>query len=286
MKNKIIIIAFTNLLLPVLIKGQTVNTDPQREKEFAYEVKVIDEFFERFNDNPNTLLRRYITKTAPNLAFGRKEMINTLFNRPESWGGNLAAKSFLRQVMDAAHPQGLRFNDSNWFAEAICVFDVDGRNTEIPLILQIIPGEQQGIRWVIAGVGDSYIFRNEPGKGPAPKAGKKSAAQSLSPSEYATNFLALHEVFRPGMEEIRYFAPQLLKTERGQQFINLIKKGVLSFSYTGLTRFHIYQIPGYELLVERFVRHGLNSGWLITDVQGLPETEVAARKSKLLQRTL
>jgi hypothetical protein len=214
--------------------------------------------------------------------YGRKELVVSLFNHPERWTGNEVARKFLRQVLDSAHPQGLRFNDSNWYAETMCVFEIDGRKTEIPLILQIRTTADNGAQWVIAGIGDSHIFKGESIKVPDVKA-EASKARSLTPSDYATNFLSLRDILTPGLNPAACISESLIRTDRGRQFITLVQKGELKFSHIGLTRFHIFQIPGFALLIEHFTRPSINSGWLISDIQPMPTEDLAKRKVKLLQ---
>src|SRR6202163_1161569 len=56
------------------------NNDGANDKHFIYEVKEIDEFFERFNDAPNSFLRGVYKAHHIKFNIGRQRLIRSLFN--------------------------------------------------------------------------------------------------------------------------------------------------------------------------------------------------------------
>lgn len=279
-----------SLLLAVLflIPGsaalaQGVAASPTREANFLYEVKVIDEFIERFNDAPNSFLRREYLRYGKAINFTRQDLVRFLFEKPVSPSDSFI-NGFVAQVTDSLHPQLLSFSDSNWYAELNCFFNMDGKPLSIPLVLQVATDSNGSTRWLICGIGDSPAFAGQAG---APSSTEtRDRKQFISPSDYATNFLELHHILRPGFEGVNYLTPALLASERGKKFCQLVQSGKMKFEGPGTMRFYFFQIPNYSFTVERFVRQTTHSGWLITELSAANDTEKQARKEKLLQRTL
>ncbi len=268
---------------PTLIHAQGMRAGAAREANFLYEVKVIDEFIERFNDDRTSFLRQEYLRLNKPINFTRRQLVEYLFEKPVTPTDNLVIK-FVAQVTDSAQPQKLRFNDSNWFAEVMCAFNMNGRHIEVPLVMQVALDTDRSERWLITGIGDSPVFQ-EGGSAASPitvKDGKKF----IPPSDYATNFLKFHDIFKAGFEGVNYLTPQLLASERGKKFAQLVQSGKLKFEAPGYMRFYFFQIPNYTFIVDRYVRQTTHSGWLISDLTATTDDEKRARKEKLLQRAL
>jgi hypothetical protein len=281
---KRLLAAFLPLLFCTQISAQGVPASSAREANFLYEVKVIDEFIERFNDDPTSFLRREYLRYGKPINFTRRDLVQYLFEKPVKPEDGLVMK-FVDQVTDSSNPQKISFNDTNWYAEVTCSFNMGGRQVAIPLVLQVATDTDRSSRWMICGIGDAPVFRDalsEAGMATAVKNQKKF----ISPSDYATNFLELHHILKPGFEAINYLTPQLMESERGKKFAQLIQSGKIKFEAPGNMRFYFFQIPNYTFVVERFVRQTTHSGWLISDLTATNADEKRARKEKLLQRTL
>jgi hypothetical protein len=63
-----------------------LNNDGAKEKHFIYEVKEIDEFFERFNDDPGSFIRGVYRIHHVKFNLDRRRLIKSLFNHEyRSW---------------------------------------------------------------------------------------------------------------------------------------------------------------------------------------------------------
>jgi hypothetical protein len=281
---KRLLAAFLPILVSTQICAQGVPAGAAREANFLYEVKVIDEFIERFNDDPTSFLRREYLRYGKPINFTRRDLVQFLFEKPVKPEDGIVTK-FVDQVTDSANPQKISFNDTNWYAEVTCSFNMAGRHVAIPLVLQVATDTDRSSRWMICGIGDAPVFHDAAGS-----AGLSSAVKDqkkfISPSDYATNFLELHHILKPGFEGVNYLTPQLLESERGKKFAQLIQSGKMKFEAPGSLRFYFFQIPNYTFVVERFVRQTTHSGWLISDLIVTGADEKRARKEKLLQRSL
>jgi hypothetical protein len=279
-----------NLLLAVLLLlpgaatwAQGMSAGAAREANFLFEVKVIDEFIERFNDAPNSFLRKEYLRYGKPINFTRQDLVRYLFEKPVTPADSFI-NQFVAQVTDSLRPQLLAFNDSNWFAELNCFFTMGGRQLTIPLVMQVATDSAGSTRWLICGIGDSPAFQGSAGT--PLTAETKDRKKFISPSDYATSFLELHHILRPGFEGVNYLTPALFESERGREFCQLIQSGKMKFEGPGAMRFYFFQIPNYSFTVERFVRQTTHSGWLITELSATSDAEKQARKEKLMQRTL
>lgn len=240
-------------------RTQVVNTMPAQQYEsfFLYEVKLIDEFIERFDDDPESYVRRESRATlGTDSMVTRPRLIKSLFNRQQQWDSEV-----LNFINDActAHPTLLAFTDSNWYAEAQCVFTQGKTNITIPVILHIRAAHGSA-RWMIAGIGKCTL----------PKSGKANTGKGsdfIPTSSHGTNFLVFHRVFAAGMNPANYFEPQLLATDRASRLIGATTTGQLKFGYVKAINYHFYQVPGWVFTVARFKRKHTNSGWLISGLQ-------------------
>lgn len=271
-------------LLPLSMRAQQVVADAHREANFLFEVKIIDEFIERFNDDPRSNLRREYARAGRAVPFDRKALIKSLFDKAPTDGEEI---KFIEQVTDSAAPQKISFNDSNWYAELRSVFMFNGQRIDIPLVLRIATASDRSVKWMIIGMGDvpagtAAAAKDAPAAAPA--AGAK-LQPFISPSDYATNFIELRNILTPGMKPENYFSPELLETERGRNFVQMIASRKLRFDAPGTMKFYFFQIPNYLFTVERFERQTTHSGWLISNLEAAGEEEKMGRITRLLQRS-
>lgn len=275
-------------LLPLSLRAQQVVADAHREANFLFEVKIIDEFIERFNDDPHSNLRREYARAGRTVPFDRKGLVKSLFDKAPEAGSE--GSRFIEQVTDSAAPQKLAFNDSNWYAELRSSFIYNGQRIDIPLVLSVSTATDHSAKWMIIGMGDvpaapAAAASKDAATSATPPAVNSHAQPFISPSDYATNFIELRNILSPGMKPENYFSPELLATPRGQAFVQMIASRKLRFDATGSMKFYFFQIPNYLFIVERFERQTTHSGWLISSLEPAADEEKQARISKLLQRS-
>lgn len=268
-------------MLPLSLRAQQTVADAHREANFLFEVKIIDEFIERFNDDPKSNLRREYARAGRAVPFDRRALVKSLFEKEPK---DEVGLKFIDQVTDSAAPQKLAFNDSNWYAELRTGFTFNGQHVDIPIVLRVTTGPDNSAKWMIIGLGDLPV---------APAATKEAAAVApvvahvqrfISPSDYATNFIELRNILAPGMDATDYFSPELLATERGKNFVQMIQNRKLRYEAPGTMKFYFFQIPNYLFVVERFERQTTHSGWLISNIEPAGEEDKQARITKLLHR--
>jgi hypothetical protein len=246
---------------------------------------VIDEFIERFNDDPASYLRKVYAQAKKPYHLTRTQLLVSLFNLENAafTDKDTVLMGFFHEVLDKNHPLYLSFNDNDWYAEAKSVFLLNGKLVEIPLVLHVKSQGNEWAKWMITGVGNKSQSK-EPT--PSITLGKPGAnvAQYISTSAYASNFVELHYIFSSNMDPQYYFEPQLLSTKGGKEFVEMIKSGQLKFQFVKNITFHFYQIRNWVFTVDHFNRKTFNNGWLISSMRKTTQTEKDAARMKLLNR--
>ena len=128
--------------------GQSYISDPTLKKDFAAQVKSVDEFIARFNGKES--------KPGLNSKSKRRDNILSLFDFNMSHGGlndadfkNLLS-SFTKEVIDWKDSLSIASNGT--IAEAICLFKYEGKEKEITLLLQREQTSKGNQRWALTGV--------------------------------------------------------------------------------------------------------------------------------------
>ncbi len=259
---------------PHCVQAQVVSTLPvsqQDESFFLYEVKFIDEFIERFNDDKESYIRQQCrTLYGTDSFMSRQKLMRALFDKT-SWCAD--AGKFIQET--EASGRILSFADPDWYAIATCVFTMAGKRTELPLVLHI-KTENGASRWMIAGMG---AFSHPEGK-TAVKTGRGDTF--IPTSSHGTNFVVLTQLLAPGLHPEDLFEPQLLAMPRARQLIAALEQGKAKFQFVKRIRYQFYQLPGWVVTVEQFKRKNTNSGWLVSGLQ----PGDAAQKKALLDKLL
>lgn len=252
---------------------------------FKYEVKLIDEFIERFNDDSDSFLRKAYIKEKKPYNLSRGQLLVSLFDLQNTsfTDNDTTLKGFFRQALDREKPVYISFNDSDWYAEATAVFASGGKLREIPVFLHIAYNAEEGwAKWMIAGIGPTGAPVAGKAMTPLPKT--KSVDNFIPTSAYVSGFVGLHNVLDTSLEPDVFFDPTCLNSPAGAAFVADVKAGKLKFQYVKRLQFHFLQIDGWQFTVAQFDRKVNNSGWLISSIKVAPTDERAAARNKLLNR--
>ncbi|MBX2904658.1 MAG: hypothetical protein KF744_01380 [Taibaiella sp.] len=257
------------MLLVILLAGtrvakaQAFSTGAQQsESFFLYEVKLIDEFIERFNDDPQSYIRtqsRAVLGTDSMIT--RRRMIRSLFDKKMHWGADV--DRFIQQVCN--NDLYLSISDSTWHARAVCLFGIDNKTVKVPVTLQIAR-DNGGLKWVVSSVDGGNLPATS---FVAPV--KKGASDFIPTSAHGTNFLQLQYVFSPGQAVTGYFSAQALSSPAVTRLLALIAQGKAKFSRVADVSYQFATIPGWQFTVEQRKRKETNSGWLITKLNAATE---------------
>jgi hypothetical protein len=256
-----------------------INDEELKEKHFIYEVKQIDEFFERFNNDTASFIRNVYRKAQMKFQIDRAALIKSLFNyKTKNWDTTII-NDFVASVTDPQNPCNLDFYGENWFAELECKFKYNTNPITIPLILKVVKVNQKGAKWVIAGVGTSAVrVPITINKMPA----SKNFHKCIGPSSQAANFIALKKAFEDKDNLSNCFDESFFDRLNAMEFYNALLNNELEFMYVKSIKYHFLENDGWIFLVEYFPREDLNSGWLINYVKRATPEEMNAYKRKLL----
>jgi hypothetical protein len=161
----------------------------------------------------------------------------------------------------------LSVEDTNLYAEANAVFMANSsKQIKIPIVLQVSKSKSNRVKWMIAGVAN-YVYSDK-AEGHTPQNTNLWDSSKYIPlTAYATDFVCLNNILSRNMEAKYYFTSSLSNTKNGQSFISGIQSGALKFNYIEEVKFHFFQVPQWEMIVEYFQRNEFNSGWLINNIR-------------------
>ncbi len=266
MRKLILLLTFCGLLGEVL--AQT-SISKSYQETFAFEVKTVDEFFERFNDESTTLIKDYIKKNYPGKTFSRSELIKTLFNYTNpAWEAEVA-DAFVKRVVDST--QYLLFYDDEWFAKCICSVTYKGKPEKVTIIMQPYQDFTGGAKWTIRSAYAPFLKLPQ----------RRDAKKFLNPISHATDFMGLAKAMEDKMNITSYLYEDF-KEDRLAYFVSELMNGNVVFLQTDRIAYHMLQISGWALTVEQFRRQGKNNGWLISSVSKLSPEQKENYKKKIL----
>ncbi len=182
------------------------NNDRAKEKHFTAEVKEIDEFFERFNDEPDSYIRTVYKHHHVQFNISRRRLIWSLFNYENRSWDSITMKKFISDVTNKKKPVYLDFYGNDWYAELTCKFDYHGSTILIPLIMKIEMTQNKGSKWMIVAVGSSTL-KSKIVVTEMPQS--KIKTKYLSPTSHGTNFVSLKRAFADKDNLSSYFEAPL-----------------------------------------------------------------------------
>lgn len=239
------------------------------KSDFAWHVKQIDEFIERFDNKDETLIKLY-NKSNDNVELTRERLLISLFNS-ESKNWNIKEiKSFIKEIDDRKRPVYLKFFDENWCANLTCSVTWKGRPERVLLTLKIIKFPDESSKWVITGVNATFLRRQRLLDSSAHNTEKdiprsKDHTTSLHPYSHATSFMNIDQVSKDKLNIENYFqAPANPFADEMLVFVNEIVKNRLIINNPVTLCYYFYQVKGWAFEVSQFDRESRNSGWLIS----------------------
>lgn len=245
-----------------------VNDAGAREKHFVYEVKQIDEFFERFNNDSNSFIRREYESYHIKFNLSREQLIRSLFNYESRSWDTVLITSFVNTVLNTSKP--LDFYGDGWFAEATCKFEYNATTIEIPIILRIETDEHKRAKWMIAAVKPSSL-KQEASMTPMPD--RNGTQKFINPASHANSFIELGRAFEDKAHLSDYFEKPFFKRTNSIGFYNALLKNQIRFITVKDVKYHYLQVDQWIFTVENFQRKALNSGWLISRLKSADTTE-------------
>ncbi len=255
------------------------NNDGAKEKHFIYEVKEIDEFFERFNDDPGSFIRSVYKDHHTKFNIDRRRLILSLFNYENMSRDSIIVSKFISDVTKKTKPIYLDFYGDNWYAELTCKFKYNSSSIEIPVIMKIEMTQNKGSKWMIVAVGSSTLKSKIV---VTKMAQSKIKTKFISPTSHGTNFVSLKRAFEDKENLSSYFETFYFKGSNMLAFYNAILNSEIEFQDVIKIKYHFLVADKWIFTVENFPRETLNSGWLINKIQSVSPFGMENYKNKLL----
>jgi hypothetical protein len=237
-----------------------------REKHFIYEVKQIDEFFERFNNDTGSFIRKEYRTRHIKYTIDRPKLIKSLFNYETKTWDPAVINNFVKEVTLTQSPINLNFLADGWFAEANCKFQYNGVPVDIPIILRIIADDRNRSRWMIAAVKSNILKASPSDDGThIEENGKK--LKFINPASHSNNFIELDKAFNDKDNLADYFEPAFFNRNNALVFYNAVLRSRIKFLSVHDITYHFLQAGKWIFTVQYFQRESLNAGWLINSLK-------------------
>jgi hypothetical protein len=258
---------FLVFLLLGKAQGQGLNSKigPFQNAEFAFEVKTIDEFIERFNNDQYTLIRQYMEEKFPKKKLTRLDLIRTLFNYDDPLWSKEDALEFSNYVLDQKDEKFLDFYSNTWFAQAECLVKYKGVPKKVNITMQVFVSDRTGAaKWVICGARAPFLdFSN-----------RIDSKKFLNPISHATDFIGL----RKAMEDkvfLKNYLSEDFKESHLNKYLAALASGDIVFEQISSITYHFLSIDNWLFTVKEYSRPGKNSGWLIQSLSKRTQSEKA-----------
>ena len=242
------------------------------KENFAWQVKQIDEFMDRFNNADYTPIRRYLKEEYNLEEISRSDLIRSLFNLDKDDWNQQEIVRFLSQVNDSLPPPYLDFYDKDWFAELDCQGVHQGDTVYFTMVLSLKKNEQTGgSRWIINSVQGDFLPTDTVALAFAMDA-HYDASKTLNPASFGTDFMALVDALKDTANLEGYVVQQSINRPL-VAFLNQLYQRELIFKQVNLITYHFLQIDDWIFQVQDFHRQSTNSGWLINSLMAVTDEE-------------
>jgi len=255
------------------------NNEGAKDKHFIYEVKEIDEFFERFNDDPNSFIRGVYKDRHVKFNIDRQRLIRSLFNYENMSRDSVMMNAFIADVTKKKKPIYLDFYGDNWYAELACRFKYNSSSIVVPVIMKIEMTPNKGSKWMIVAVGTSTLKSKILVTEMAPS---RIKTKFIPPTSHGTNFVSLKRAFEDKENLSSYFESFYFKKSNMLEFYNAVLNREIEFQDVIKIKYHFLLADKWVFTVENFPREALNSGWLINYIQRVSSPEMESYRNKLL----
>ena len=260
--------------------GQTFESNSNEDRNFAFQVKHLQEFFERFNNVKTTYITEYIKKNYPGISVDRESLIKGLFNKENKLWKPDQVYDFIQQVTDSASPVYLSFYSPGWFAETQCRFNYLGKPITVTLVLKIEGNEREGSKWLLVSAHSTSIAQE---KDTMPSENIVRSKNFINPLSHITYFTGLYKALNDRKHIYDYLDTGFLTHTSSRKFLNALLKKKLVFQYVKKITFHFLQIDGWIFTVNEFERETVNSGWLISSMRKAQYPDKLLYQQKLLE---
>ena len=258
MKRYFLCLALVSLFF--VANAQKVITNDLNSGLYDSRIKLVDEFFDRFNGKEGhpDISRKDKDYRKKNLMFvfnGR------MFNSKED-AKFKELQNFINTVIEKNI--SINYSDTIWFAKAVCHGKLKGKEVDFTLYLNVEHRKEDMYKWVIAKA-EGDVFKLKPSL--------KSEKIMLMPDDHETNFMSLHRITTEKDDLISCYMQKNYPLDETSVFLSDVYNGLWDIDYVKDLQFIFYQVPNYVFRIKFIERETNNTGWLITDFDKVSEDE-------------
>ena len=238
MKRHILLLwAFAAITIP---KAEAqIFTQVIDEEELQFKVKLIDEFFQRFNyetDYKGNPITRQKDSISSDSVVKRKNLM-TLFN----------LDTFKR----------IHYADTTWCAEAIASVVINKKSYPINIFLQTEHVKDVIYKWVITDIESPLFSQFED---------SVETNVAILPGAHGSSFITLPETVNLNAHSVKALFHKGYKPSTLSVFGFLVSCGMMKLKQVTKVTYH-FRIDEYKFKVERFEKkNSYNKGWLISEI--------------------
>lgn len=258
MKRYFLCLALVSLFF--VANAQKVITNDLNAELYDSRIKLVDEFFDRFNGKEGhpDISRKDKDYRKKNLMF----VFNGRMFKSKEDAKFKELQNFINTVIEKNI--SINYSDTTWFAKAVCHGKLKGKEVDFTLYLNVEHRKEDMYKWVIAKAEDD-VFKLKPSF--------KSEKIMLMPDDHETNFMSLHRITTEKDDLISCYMQKDYPLDETSVFLSDVYNGLLDIDYVKDLQFIFYQVPNYVFRIKFIERETNNTGWLITDFDKVSEDE-------------
>ena len=240
----------------LLVCAGVVNTSAQtgifemlNRDQYLAKVKLIDEFFARFNGDEvrNDLGPEYSDRES-----GVLLLFDIAKFKSKNDSGFVAAKIFAHSAVN--NDTKLKFEDNNWFAKIKCHGKLAQKKVTFNMILCVEERDSAMYRWAISDVeGDIFINSRD----------KAHKELFIMPNDNEQFFMSVRKTTTESYKFIDDYVRHSYHADALSTFLALVRSNQLKIEAVTDVEFIFLQVPDYAFTVKYFERDSKNAGWLI-----------------------
>ena len=250
--------------------GQSI--DFLSDENFAFKVKQIDEFMERFNSAESTPIQQYVREHHSLDSLSRAALVLSLFNQEDTTWNERDIRTFVSDVLQPSSPATIDFYDQGWYVELDCVGHYKGKDEKFTLVLSLeVMQRSRGAKWVIESVSADFLGIGR----------SRDQRRALNPASYGNNFIDLSDALQD-TSNIRNYLNLRRQHSQLLVFLNELHQKNLVFKKISQVTYHFLQIDDWIFKVRDFNRDTPNSGWLISELLRVNDRQKLQYQEKVL----
>lgn len=242
-----VFVLFCTLLMKA--NAQTVMFDLLHREEYMAKVKLVDEFFARFNGEE---LRNDLGPEYSDTVSGILLLFDLAKFESKSDSGFIAANTFAHDVVESGVK--LNFEDNKWFAKIRCHGTLGQKKIAFDMNLCVEKRDSSMYRWAICNV-EGNIF--------ATSRDKVHKELFIMPNDNEQFFMSICKTTTETYKFIDDYVRQGYRADALSTFLALVRSNQLKIDYVTDVEFIFLQVPNYVFTIKYFERNSKNSGWLI-----------------------